>query len=147
MSITLNGQLMILMLIEQVTNIGCKVISANTDGITVLMKKAQYEDFEKTCKMWSNLTSMELEYATYVKYARVAVNDYLAAKKGYLESPNNIKQKGLFITEPRLGKSAQHLIIPKALNAYFLYGTPIETTIYTSTDIFDFTMSEKTGKQ
>jgi hypothetical protein len=28
-----------------------------------------------------------------------------------------------------------------------LYGTPIEDTIYGSTNIFDFTMSEKTGKQ
>jgi hypothetical protein len=136
------------MLIEMVTEVGCKVVSANTDGITVKVKKHLKTNFDEVCKNWSEITKMQLEFNEYELYARTAVNDYIAAKKGYKEDPTDkIKEKGLFITKPKLGKSAQHLIIPKALSAYFLYGTPIEDTIYGSTNIFDFTMSEKTGKQ
>ena len=39
LTIRINGQLMLLMLAEGLSEIGCKIIQSNTDGVFVLMKK------------------------------------------------------------------------------------------------------------
>ena len=55
--------------------------------------------------------------------------------------------KGLFIDKVSLGKGMQPMIIPKAINAYFADGIPIEQTIRSSNDINDFITYQKVGKQ
>ena len=39
MKIRINGQLLLLMLTEQLVNIGCRIIQANTDGLFVIVKR------------------------------------------------------------------------------------------------------------
>lgn len=152
MSITVNGQLFLLMLAEMLTEIGCKVISANTDGVTCIVPKHLIEQHQKICDLWCNISKMSLEHTEYIKIIRYAVNDYIAVKKGFHEANEEekdyyIKEKGLFITNTRIGKGLSPLIIPRALKKYFVFGEPIEKTVYKSTDIREFLMSEKTGKQ
>lgn len=138
LSITITGQLLIIMLLEQLTLPGIEPISANTDGVTVLVDDAKYEDFRKVCKEWQTQTRFELEEAEYSVYARRNVNNYLAV----LEN-GKTKQKGEFNTGMSLSRKNDGQVIAQALTEYFRSGTPIEHTIYQETDIRKFCYSYK----
>lgn len=45
----INGQLLLLMLTEQLIKIGCKIIQANTDGLFILRDKNKQKEFEQVC--------------------------------------------------------------------------------------------------
>ena len=116
----INGQLLLLMLAEKLISIGCKIIQANTDGLFVLRKRANEEEFKRVCKEWEELTKLELEEDRFEALYQYAINDYLGVLEGYSENKNKklLKKKGLFIDEVTLGKGMQPMIIPKAINAY-----------------------------
>lgn len=143
-SITMNGQLMLLMLIEAVSKIpGSDVVVANTDGIEVYIPDQYTDQFKKICKQWEDLTSMELEYDTYEKIIMLNVNNYLAVpSKG--GSP---KTKGVFVLNPDLGNSSDFRIVPKLLHKYFLENVQPEDAIKTIPfDIFDYCGSQKVNR-
>ena len=134
---------MLLMLAEMLTEAGCQVKSANTDGLTCIVPKANEQLYYDACKKWEDITSLVLEFQKYSKVVRLAVNDYIAV----CADSGKIKQKGIFITDTILGKGLTPKIIPEALIEYFVKGTPIEKTILNCTDIRKFLKGEKTGKQ
>lgn len=149
MQIRINGQLLLLMLAEKLTQIGCRIVQANTDGLFVLLKKSIYEQANKICREWEQLTKLTLEEERFEAMYQYAINDYIAVKEGYKETknPDLIKTKGMFITKVLLGKGLSAKIIPEAIIKYFVDGIPVEDTIKGCTDIRKFLMSEKTGKQ
>lgn len=149
MQIRINGQLLLLMLAEKLTQIGCRIVQANTDGLFVLLKKSIYEQATKICREWEQLTRLTLEEERFEAMYQYAINDYIAVKEGYKETknPDLIKTKGMFITKVLLGKGLSAKIIPEAIIKYFVDGIPVEDTIKGCTDIRKFLMSEKTGKQ
>lgn len=149
MQIRINGQLLLLMLSERLTQIGCRIVQANTDGLFVLLKKSIYEQANKICQEWEQLTRLTLEEERFEAMYQYAINDYIAVKEGYKETknPDLIKTKGMFITKVLLGKGLSAKIIPEAIIKYFVDGIPVEDTIKGCTDIRKFLMSEKTGKQ
>ena len=142
MKIRINGQLLLLMLAEKLTQLGCRIVQANTDGLFVIVKKVKYESFRNICSDWEKLTHLTLEEDSFKAMYQFAINDYFA-----ITEDNKVKEKGMFITEVKLGKGLTPKIIPKAVIAYFKDNIPIEDTIKNCTDIKDFLMSEKTGKQ
>lgn len=168
-AICVNGQLLIAMLIEEMELNGIECVSSNTDGATFKVHKSKKELFQKICDDWSKLTRMDLEDTHYEKMVIYAVNDYIAFKKGYskikdqigFQSPYDairnpggsklaaeyVKEKGMFITVPRLGKGLDALIVPKALQNYFGKGISISETIKSATNIWDFMKFQKIGKQ
>jgi hypothetical protein len=141
LSITINGQLFLLMLAEQCEEEGISVDMANTDGITFIIPKEKEERFRVICKEWEKLTLMELENVQYKKVVRLNINSYLA-----IGVDGTVKQKNLFVTEPDLGNSVDFLIIPKALNAYYIDGIQPENFIIKHNNIFDFCASKKVNK-
>lgn len=149
MQIRINGQLLLLMLAERLTQIGCRIVQTNTDGLFVLLKKSIYEQANKICQEWEQLTRLTLEEERFEAMYQYAINDYIAVKEGYKETknPDLIKTKGMFITKVLLGKGLSAKIIPEAIIKYFVDGIPVEDTIKGCTDIRKFLMSEKTGKQ
>ena len=149
MQIRINGQLLLLMLAEKLTQIGCRIVQANTDGLFVLLKKSIYEQANKICREWEQLTRLTLEEERFEAMYQYAINDYIAVKEGYKETknPDLIKTKGMFITKVLLGKGLSAKIIPEAIIKYFVDGIPVEDTIKGCTDIRKFLVSEKTGKQ
>lgn len=149
MQIRINGQLLLLMLAEKLVQIGCRIVQANTDGLFVLLKKSIYEQANKICREWEQLTRLTLEEERFEAMYQYAINDYIAVKEGYKETknPDLIKTKGMFITKVLLGKGLSAKIIPEAIIKYFVDGIPVEDTIKGCTDIRKFLMSEKTGKQ
>lgn len=142
MQIRINGQLLLLMLAEKLTQIGCRIVQANTDGLFVLLKKDVYSKVNSICREWEQLTKLTLEEDRFKAMYQYAINDYFAITKD-----NKVKEKGMFITAVKLGKGLTPKIIPKAVISFFKDGIPVEDTIKNCTDIRDFLMSEKTGKQ
>lgn len=173
MQIRINGQLLLLMLAEKLTQIGCRIVQANTDGLFVLLKKNIYKQANKICREWEQLTRLTLEEERFEAMYQYAINDYIAVtslypdmKKRFLSGEvmirkstkkpytcieeiqeDFIKTKGMFITKVLLGKGLSAKIIPEAIIKYFVDGIPVEDTIKGCTDIRKFLMSEKTGKQ
>jgi hypothetical protein len=144
-SVTINGQLLLLMLIETLTELSYKIISANTDGFTTLVPKDREEEFEKVCKDWEELTKLELETTDYETYVRYAVNDYATKEVG----KDKYKEKGsYFIRDMLVNKGYYMPIISIALHNYFFKGVPIIRTIASHRkpeDIYNYCLTQKVG--
>jgi hypothetical protein len=134
-SITLNGQLLLSMLAESYMDQvpGLEMLQINTDGITIRVPRKQLKLVEKINKDWMEKTSLILESVEYKKMVIRDVNNYLA-----VSMKDKVKKKGIFETEKQLHKDNSFLIVPKALEAYYVSGTPIEETISNSKNIYDF---------
>ena len=78
-------------------------------------------------------TKLILESVEYSKMVIRDVNNYLA-----VDVDGKVKKKGIFETEKQLHKDNSFLIVPKALEAYFVNDIPIEETIQNNKNIYDF---------
>jgi len=138
---TITGELSLMMLIEAYELAGINVISANTDGVTIMIKKCYIDKMHEINNWWSELTQYELERADYQKIVFSTVNDYLAIK-----TDGEIKKKGDFLTDFELHKNKSARIVPLALEQYFVRDIPIDTTIKSHSNIFDFCLRQKVSK-
>ena len=170
----MNGQLLLLKLAEMLISIGCRMIQYNTDGLFLICKKNKLDEYNKIVKEFEIFSKLTMETDEFEAMYQLAINDYIAIKKGFSKQMNLlnhpeyarivvppekwyktkdeiykdfVKEKGFFITKVNLGKGLTPKIIPKAIQAYFLEGKPIKEFIENHTEIKDFLMSEKTGKQ
>ena len=142
MQIRMNGQLLLLNLAERLIGIGCKMIQYNTDGLFLICKKNKLDEYNRIIKEFEDFSLLTMETEEFKSMYQLAINDYFA-----VTIDDKIKEKGCFITSVKLGKGLTPKIIPKAVQAYFLHNTPVKKFIENCTDIKDFLMSEKTGKQ
>jgi hypothetical protein len=138
---TITGELSLLMLIEAYELAGIHVISANTDGVTILVKNASFDNMTAINKWWMELTSYELERTDYSKIIFSTVNDYLAIK-----TDGEIKKKGDFLTDFELHKNKSARIVPIALEQFFVNDVPVADTIRNHTNIYDFCLRQKASK-
>lgn len=134
-SITLNGQLLLSMLAEQyVDNVpGLEMLQINTDGVTVRIPRDKVHIVNRINEKWSEETKLILESVEYSKMVIRDVNNYLA-----VSMDGKVKKKGIFETEKQLHKDNSFLIIPKALEAYYVNDIPIEQTVKSNKHIYDF---------
>jgi hypothetical protein len=136
-NVTVTGQLSLLYLIEQLSEIkGVKIISSNTDGIEILDSQNQLEQIEFIVDCWELETGLKMEFGQYKALHASSVNHYIAIYNGYT------KEKGIY-APPSLGKKVSNVIVYKALREYFLNKTPIKETIYASKNIMDFVTVQK----
>lgn len=135
---TITGELSLMMLIEKYELNGIQVISANTDGVTVRIKKDKIPLMHEINDWWCDITQYELERTDYSKIIFSTVNDYLAIK-----TDGEIKKKGDFLTDFELHKNKSARIVPIALERYFVDGVPVEQTIRTHTNLYDFCIRQK----
>lgn len=173
MQIRINGQLLLLMLAESLTDIGCRIVQANTDGLFVLLKKDTYSKVQEICRSWEQQTKLVLEEDRFEAMYQYAINDYIAVSKGYQEmkklfktnpekalnkkgkpyvsldaiKDDYIKEKGMFITKVLLGKGMSPKIIPEAIRDYFIDNIPVRDTIYNCKDINKFLTYQKVDKK
>ena len=138
---TITGELSLMMLIEQYELNGINVISANTDGVTIRIKKTLLNKMFEINKWWSELTKYELERADYQKIIFSNVNDYIAIK-----TDGEVKKKGDFVTDFELHKNKSARIVPLALEQYYTRDIPVSDTIMGHSDIFDFCLRQKASK-
>ena len=135
---TITGELSLMMLIEQYELNGIHVISANTDGVTIRIKKDMIPLMHKLNEWWCNLTQYELERTDYSKIIFSTVNDYLA-----IMTNGEIKKKGDFLTDFELHKNKSARVVPIALEQYFVHGVPVEHTIRNHKNLYDFCIRQK----
>lgn len=89
-SITLTGQLSLLMLIENIIELtDCDVVSANTDGVTVFGKISDLTRLKRVVENWQKVTRYKLEEVYYKALYSEHVNRYIAVKEN-----GGIKSKG-----------------------------------------------------
>lgn len=138
---TITGELSLMMLIEQYELNGIHVISANTDGVTIRIKKDLIPLMHRLNDWWSELTQYELERTDYSKIIFSTVNDYLAIK-----TDGEIKKKGDFLTDFELHKNKSARIVPIALERYFVDGVPVEDTICNHDNLYDFCIRQKASR-
>ena len=138
---TITGELSLLMLIEKYELAGINIISANTDGVTILVKKSLTDKMDEINKWWMDVTQYELERTDYQKIIFSTVNDYLAIK-----TDGDVKKKGDFLTDFELHKNKSARIVPIALEHFYVHGVPVEDTIKRHRNIFDFCLRQKASK-
>ena len=147
--IRINGQLILLMLVDRLLELNCKIVQVNTDGVMYIAQKAQREAVQEAVSEVEQLTQLTFESDDYEAFYQYAINDYFGVEKGYSQShdPKLIEKKGMFITDPRLGKGLAPAIIPKAVINYFLTKQPISEYIKNSKNIEDFLMYQRVDKK
>ena len=138
---TITGELSLMMLIEAYELNDIHVISANTDGVTIMVTNDLMDKMHEINKWWMELTSYELERTDYQKIIFSTVNDYLAIK-----TDGEIKKKGDFLTDFELHKNKSARIVPIALEHYYTNDVPVATTICNHTNIYDFCLRQKASK-
>lgn len=126
MSITINGQLSLLLLAEKLLEIdGLRLIQLNTDGITVALLRGTEEQYKQVCDDWQKQVGLQLEYADYSKMIIRDVNNYIA-----VYTDGKLKRKGAYQYEG-LGwhQNQGGLVIAKAAEAEMLHGVPVRDFI------------------
>lgn len=148
---TLAGQLALCMLSERLmTQVpDLTMLQINTDGLTVRMPHKYKKLYWDICKQWEADTGLVLEYVAYSKMVIRDVNNYIAVSK----KDGKVKRKGTFKLNSEMRKDGEYHksfsqgIVPIALSEFYLNGTPVEETIKSCTDIFEFTkMANSTGQ-
>ena len=147
--IRINGQLILLMLIERLLELGCRIIQANTDGVMYIAKEENRDRIQEAIHEVEAITQLVFESNDYEAFYQYAINDYFGIIKGYSESknPELIERKGMFITETKLGKGLAPVVIPKAVINYFLTNQPVREFIKSDKDIKDFVIGQRVAKK
>ena len=139
MAITINGQLLLCMLAEQLIKIPTlRVIQINTDGITVLCPRSHLEHCRDVCRWWETVTKLDLEEALYSSMWIRDVNNYVA-----LYPTGKLKRKGVYEWDVGWHQNHSALIIKKAVEAHMVYKVDIERFIREWPDVMDFMMVAK----
>ena len=142
LDITINGQLLLCMLAERITDSGIKIIQINTDGILVKVTKAKRVLLDSMCQKWEKLTKLKLDYDFFKVIVQRDVNNYSGTF-----TDGTTKEKGAFAINKPWNKDHSMKVVSLAVEKYFVDNVPVRDTIQNHTEIFDFCMSQKVGKQ
>lgn len=143
MSITINGQLSLLMLADRLLQVeGLKLVQLNTDGLTVAMLRSTEQQYNQICEQWQADVKLQLEFVDYAKMIIRDVNNYLA-----LYTNGKTKRKGAYQYQD-LGwhQNQSALVIPMAAEAAMITGISIQEFIqkhFEAGNIFDFMLRTK----
>ena len=163
MQITINGQLTLTMLYEQIMTIpGAVAIMQNTDGVETLIPRKYIDRYMEICNNWEKITSLNLEHTNYNQVILADVNNYIAeSEPKELDSKINeelssireinskphysiTKCKGRFeFRDVALHKNKSKLVVAKAIYAYFILGIQPEEYLKSNTNIMDYCIGFK----
>ena len=142
MKITVNGQLLLCVLVEELLKVGAKIIQVNTDGVTVLIKSEQDEMLKKVCAEWENSTKLVLERNNYSAMYIRDVNNYIAVKTN-----GDVKRKGAYEYNIHHWQDHSLLVVPKVAEKVLLLGGNIRNYLLNHNDLYDFFGRTKTPKK
>jgi len=140
--IRINGQLILLMLVDRLLELGCEIIQVNTDGVVYRAKNSLREGIQEAISEVEQITQLMFETDEYEAFYQYAINDYFGVLKN-----GEIEEKGMFITKNKLGKGLAPVVIPKAVINYFVHHIPVTETIEKDREIRDFLMSQAVDKK
>jgi len=134
-AICINGELSLLMLCEMVKKAipSAQFIMLNTDGLEVKIPRDMLDTYHKVCGEWEKITKLILEHGQYKSMYIIDVNNYMA-----VDIKGDVKKKGRFETKMDYHKNPSFLVIPKAVEAYFIHGKDYKEFIREHEDVYDF---------
>lgn len=145
MAITVNGQLLLCMLAEQLMKTpSLRMLQGNTDGVSFKVLREYIPHVEAIAKWWEDLTNLELESVEYKAMYIRDVNNYIGEY-----TDGKLKRKGAYahnrddIRELPYHKDHGNLVSRKAAEAYLVRGEDIREFITSHKDVFDFMMCTK----
>lgn len=148
MSITINGQLLLCMLAEQMLKTpGLKMVQCNTDGITYLCPHEYIEHTKDVCGWWEQLTGLELESVMYDSMHIRDVNNYIAV------SADKVKRIGAYAYETAIEnpgtrelphhKNWSARIVAMVAEDALVYDYDIKKTVPGHFGVYDFLLRTK----
>jgi hypothetical protein len=143
MSITINGQLLLCMLCDVLSQ--CKdirIIQINTDGISLYYPKTLKEYVHQVMTWWQSMTNLTLENAEYNRVYIRDVNHYIAEY-----TDGTLKRKGVYEYKKELHQNHSALVVPMAVEAHLIRGEDIRTFIQNHNNILDFMLRTKLPKK
>jgi len=161
MTITINGQLMLAMLVEWLLRVPTlKVIQANTDGITYQVHKDHEPLAAFYCREWEKMTKLTLEDANYTRMFIRDVNSYVAESWNPKENKFEYKLKGAYWTPdplnyaasiseaqpPAWHKDLSNCVSIRAAVAAMIYNVAPEVYIAANTNPYDFMLRIKVNR-
>ena len=133
-TVTLTGQLALLMLIEWMELAGISVVSGNTDGIVIKCPRDRLDEMKSIIKRWEKETGFEMETAEYTSLYSRDVNNYIALKSGA-----DPKRKGAYAKSGLEEKKNPTMdICAEAVSIFLSTGVPVSKTIRECRDIRKF---------
>ena len=168
--ITINGQLTLMMLYEQIMERipGAVALLQNTDGVETIIPREYMGLYMEICEEWENTTNLNLEHDEYQKLVLSDVNNYIGvnnfidvditkfremkqSQPHYLYKVNNdkfsyapVKLKGRFdFHNLQLHKNKSKLVIPKAIYSYFVKDMLPEDYLESNKNIIDYCIGGK----
>lgn len=145
MQVTINGQLMVMMVVEALELDGIHVVSANTDGIIVKLPKDKEEDFKRITDDWCAQNKLGADSERYKLFVTRDINNYFD-----IQSNDKVEYKGGL--DPKqylkdLKKGYDMPVVAKAVFEYFAHGVSVMETLRNHKDILDFCKTQNVGKQ
>lgn len=110
MAITVNGQLSLCMLLEQILKLeGATSVQSNTDGITFRVKRSDSDTVDRLTREWEETTKLEMERNDYSKMYIRDVNNYVAV----YEKTGKSKSKGAYEITDQHHKNQSMRVVQK----------------------------------
>jgi hypothetical protein len=141
-SVTVNGQMLLLMLAERLELLNIPILSANTDGIVAKVPIDKYELYTKTCTEFSKEIGISGEFTEYIKYVRTNVNNYIT-----LKANGEAKAKGEFVSSIEIDKGYKYPVVAKVLQEFYINDNTNIDEVIRQYDILDYCISIKVGGQ
>ena len=147
--IRINGQLILLMLVDKLLELNCEIVQVNTDGVVYIAEETKRKPVDEAIREIESITQLRFESDDYEAFYQYDVNNYFGVQKGYSQSgdPRLIEKKGRFITEIGLNNSMAPVVISKAVINYLLNKEPIDKFIKEDNNIRDFLMSQSVNRE
>lgn len=140
MAITINGQLLLCMLAEQLIKSNeLTMIQVNTDGLTVRIPRHLEQWVNDVCDWWERFTLLELERVEYSRMFIRDVNNYIGEF-----TDDSLKRKGAYAhnrddqRELPWHKDHGALVVAKAAQAALVDGVDVGDFIRNHNDMMDF---------
>lgn len=131
--VTINGQLLLLDLLEHLEN-HCDLIQSNTDGLIIQIPDTDeaFEVIDDICFEWESRTRMKLGLDVISEIYQKDVNNYL-----WIDEEGNVERKGAYVKE--LNDLDYDLaVVNRALVDYMVKSVPIEETVNNCDELRDF---------
>lgn len=110
-----------------------------------MIPRNKLEDIRAVNEQLTKETTLVIEEAFYKQMIIKDVNNYISEYDDSTSKKEHLKLKGCFEIDKEYHKDPSMRIVPIALKQYFIYNIPVETTIRSHTDIFDFCLRLKTN--
>jgi hypothetical protein len=145
LKVTINGQLMIMMLCEELESYGIEIVSANTDGLVIKLYHNQQQLFEDITELWKNENKLRASSEEYEYYINRDINNYVIRELNGKVTYKGALNPYMYLVD--LQKGYDMPIVAKAVVDYFLENKPIMETLYECRNILDFCKTQNVGRQ